>query len=414
MIGRRVFLKETGFAAVGLSMVPGFLCRTVLAAAPSGRPKTLVVVFQRGGADGLNIVVPFGDKAYYQHRPTIAIPAPGKDPAAALDLDGFFGLHPALRPLAPLYKDGHLAIVNAVGSPDTGNRSHFQAQDIMESAAPGNKTVSTGWLNRYLQSAPDPKATPLRAAAIGEALPKALRGPAPALTIGNLNAFNLSGGGDLFQSMYDRDANALLTGAAREMFDAMALLKTVDPSKYQPADGVNYGPPNDAFGQALRQVAQLIKANVGLQVAFIDVRGDWDTHQSETTRLAPLLQGLGRGLAAFHRDLGDRMQDVVVLTMSEFGRTARENGNAGTDHGHANVMFAMGGPVKGGKVYGKWPGLQPEQLNEDRDLALTTDFRDVFAELLVRHLECRTPDVVFPRYSTDAQRFLGIVNAART
>lgn len=409
MIPRRVFLKESGLVAVGLSMVPGFLSRSVMAAASSGRPKTLVVAFQRGGADGLNMVVPFGDKAYYEHRPTIAIPAPGKNPDASLDLDGFFGLHPALGPLAPLYKQGHLAIVNAVGSPDTGNRSHFQAQDIMESAAPGNKSVSTGWLNRYLQSAPSLQKTPLRAAAIGEVLPKALRGPAPALTLGKLDDFELAGGDAMFQSMYDREANALLTGAAREMFDAMALLKTVDPGKYQPAEGVNYGPLNNAFGQALKQVAQLIKADVGLQVAFIDVRGDWDTHQGQANRFPPLMQSFGRGLAAFRRDLGDRMEDVIVLTMSEFGRTARENGNGGTDHGHANVMFAMGGGIKGGKVYGKWPGLQPEQLNEDRDLALTTDFRDVFAEVLVRHLQCRTPDAIFPRYAIDATRFLGMM-----
>jgi uncharacterized protein (DUF1501 family) len=280
----------------------------------------------------------------------------------------------------------------------------------MESAAPGDKTVSTGWLNRYLQSARDPDATALRATAISEALPKALRGPAPALTLGNLGQFDVGGGGVLFQSLYNEEANALLTGAARDMFDAIKLLKTANPTQYEPAKGVTYGPNNNAFGQALMQVAQLIKANVGLQVAFVDVRGDWDTHQGEAARLGPLLQNFGRALAAFHQDLGDRMEDVVVLTMSEFGRTARENGNGGTDHGHANVMFVMGGPVKGGKVYGKWPGLEPGQLNEDRDLVLTTDFRDVFAELLVGHLGCRNPAAVFPRFSIDAKRFVGTIS----
>jgi uncharacterized protein (DUF1501 family) len=410
MVGRRVFLTHSGLAAVGLSMVPGFLCRSVMAAAQTARPKTLVVVFQRGGADGMSMVVPFGEKAYYSHRPTIAIPHPGKGAEAALDLDGFFGLNPALRPLAPLYKEGHLAIVNAVGSPDTGNRSHFEAQDIMESAAPGDKTVSTGWLNRFLQGAPDPHATPLRAASIGQALPKALRGAAAAVNIGRLDEFNLAGGA-LYESMYSRESNALLTGAAHDMFSAMELLKKVEPSKYEPAEGVNYGPPNDAFGQSLRQIAQLIKANVGLQVAFIDVRGEWDTHQGQHLRMTPLLQSFGRGLAAFNKDLGARMEDVVVLTMSEFGRTARENGNAGTDHGHANVMFAMGGPIKGGKVYGKWPGLEPEQLNEDRDLALTTDFRDVFAEVLVSHLQCKSTDKIFPRRAVDPGRFVGLLGA---
>lgn len=411
MVGRRVFLAQGGLAAVGLSMVPGFLCRSIEAAGAAGRRKTLVVVFQRGGADGLNMVVPFGERAYYEHRPTIAVPQPGKDAEAALDLDGFFGLHPALRPLAPLYKEGHLGIIHAVGSPDTGDRSHFAAQDIMESAAPGQNTVSTGWLNRYLQGEADPQATPLRAASIGEALPKALRGSASAVNIARLDDFTLTGG-SLYESMYSRDSNALLTGAAHDMFAAMDLLKKVNPTKYQPAEGVNYGPANDAFAQALRQVAQLIKADVGLQVAFIDVRGEWDTHQGQALRMTPLLQSFGRALAAFYRDLGTRMEDVVVLTMSEFGRTARENGNAGTDHGHANVMFAMGGPIKGGRVYGRWPGLAPEQLNEDRDLALTTDFRDVFAEVLVRHLQCKTAARIFPRYPIEPSRFVGMLGAS--
>lgn len=409
MVARRVFFKQGGLA-LGLSMVPGFLQRTVMAATPEERQKTLVLIFQRGGADGLNMVAPFGEPAYYSHRPSIAIPAPGKDPGAAVDLDGFFGLHPSLKPLASLYKDKHLAIVNAVGSPDTGNRSHFQAQDYMESAAPGNKTVSSGWLNRYLQGAPEPDATPLRAAALGQSLPKALRGPAPALTLGKLDQFEAAGGSPLFQSLYQQESNALLTGAAHEMFEAVQLLKAANPAQYEPAKGANYGPANagGGLGQALLQVAQLIKANVGLQVAFIDVTG-WDTHQGETERLSNLLQGFGRGLAAFYRDLGDKMEDVVVLTMSEFGRTARENGNGGTDHGHANVMFVMGGSISGGKVYGNWPGLEKEQLNEDRDLALTTDFRDVFAEVLVRHLDCKQPDAVFPGYSIAAGRFKGLL-----
>ena len=414
MIARRVFIKESGIAAVGLSMVPGFLSRTVMAAAPTGRQKTLVVIFQRGGADGLNMVVPFGETAYYRYRPSIAIPAPGNGEDAAIDLDGFFGLHPALQPLVPLFEQGHLGIVNAVGSPDTGGRSHFRAQDFMESAAPGDRTVSTGWLNRYLDSAPDPEATAFRATVMGKLLPKALYGPAPAIALGGLNEFGLSRGRSIYESLYHEEANSLLTGTADEMFDAIDFLKQADPEQYQPAEGVNYGPVNnfnydESVGRALLQIAQLIKANIGLQVAFVDVRSGWDTHQGEAFRLPPLLQQLGQALAAFHRDLGDRMEDVVVLTMSEFGRTARENGNGGTDHGHANVMFVLGGAVKGGKVYGKWPGLEREQLNEDRDLGLTTDFRDVFAEVLVGHLGCENPEVVFPGYPIDPTRFKGVV-----
>ena len=410
MIPRRVFLKQGGLAAVGLSMVPGFLRRTVLAAEPLGsRSKTLVVIFQRGGADGMNMVVPFGEPSYYQYRPSIAIPAPKSGAGAALDLDGFFGLHPALRPLMPIYKAGHLGIVNAVGSPDTGDRSHFQAQDFMESAAPGDKLVSSGWLNRYLQSAPDPDATAFRATALGATLPKALRGSAPAVALANIDGFDLSSGGSVYESLYNEEANSLLTGTAQEMFEAIEFLKTANPQQYEPAEGVNYGPANQPFGRALMQVAQLIKADVGLQVAFIDVEGGWDTHQTQTPRLQQLLAGFGGGLAAFYQDLGDRMEDVVVLTMSEFGRTARENGNAGTDHGHANVMFAMGGGVRGGKVFGHWPGLEQEQLNEDRDLALTTDFRDVFAEVLVQHLGLESPDAVFPSYEIKPKRFKGLI-----
>jgi uncharacterized protein (DUF1501 family) len=363
------------------------------------------VVFLRGGADGLNIVVPFGESSYYVHRPTLAVPKPGKDEGAALDLDGFFGLHPQLRPLLPLYKD-RFAIVNAVGSPDTGGRSHFQAQDFMESATPGNKNISSGWLNRYLSSAPDPTAQKLRAVALTPNLPKALRGPAPALALQDVTKFDL-GGGALYEPLYNEGANALLAGTARDMFDGIKQLKAVRLEEYQPGGGVNYG--RAEFGTALMQVAQLIKAEVGLQVAFVDVRSAWDTHSDESGRLPVLLRELGQGLATFNRDLGDRMNDVVVLTMSEFGRTTRENGSGGTDHGHANFMFVMGGPVRGGKVYGKWPGLAAEQLNENRDLALTTDFRDVLAEVLVGHLRCEKPDAVFPGYKIDPGRFLGIM-----
>jgi uncharacterized protein (DUF1501 family) len=216
---------------------------------------------------------------------------------------------------------------------------------------------------------------------------------------------------DMYESMYHQDTNALLSGTAREMFEAVRQLKSINLSQHAPADGVNYGQVNNpaSLGNALMQVAQLIKANVGLQVAFVDVSGGWDTHAGEAERLPALLRNFSQAIAAFHQDLGDRMDDVVVLTMSEFGRTARENGNGGTDHGHANFMLVSGGPVKGGKVYGKWPGLAREQLNEDRDLALTTDFRDVLAELLVSHLGCQKPEAIFPGYGIDRARFKGLL-----
>jgi uncharacterized protein (DUF1501 family) len=405
-----VFLRDGGLAVIGLSMVPGFLVRTLAQAAPANSRKTLVVIFQRGGADGLNIVVPFAEAAYYEYRPSIAVAAPGKGEDAALDLDGHFGLHPSLAALVPLYKRGQFGIINAVGSPDTGGRSHFQAQDFMESAAPGDKTVSTGWLNRYLQLTPDPVKLPLRATAIGETLPKALRGPASAITLGGADQVAAEGAA-LYESMYSREANALISGTARETFEAVKQLKATRPEIYEPRRGVVYPGANNpqSIGGALRQVAQLIKANVGLQVAFVDVSNGWDTHQGQNDRLPGLLNQLGQSLAAFHNDLGDRMQDVVVLTMSEFGRTARENGNGGTDHGHANFMFVSGGEVKGGKVYGTWPGLAREQLNENRDLALTTDFRDVLAELVVRHLGCANPNAIFPGYGVSPERFKGLI-----
>jgi len=415
MIGRRVFLRDGAMSVVGLSMVPGFLQRATFAAAPgSGNGKVLVVVFQRGGADGLNMVVPFGEKSYYDYRPSIALQPPGERQGTALDLDGFFGLHPALQPLLPIYKTGDLGIIHAVGSPDTGNRSHFAAQDIMESAAPG-RGAGTGWINRHFTASPDPDATAFRGTGLGTVLPKALRGPAPVVAMGNVETFGM-GKGSIYETLYNDESNALLTGASRDMFDAIDLLKEANPAQYKPAPGVRYGSnPNNnnpsPFGRALMQVAQLIKADIGLEVAFVDVQG-WDHHSNEEGTNGKMMQSLrpfGQALAAFYQDLGDKMEDVVVLTMSEFGRTARENGNGGTDHGHANVMFTMGGGVKGGKVFGEWPGLAPEQLNEDRDLALTTDFRDVFAELLDRHLGATNLGAVFPRFTPDPARYKGLI-----
>lgn len=411
MITRRIFLRDGAVTVLGLSMVPGFLQRAAFAADPTraGR-KIFVAIFQRGGVDGLNMLVPFGDKHYYEYRPTIAVPAPSKEGASALDLDGFFGLHPSLTPLHELYKSGHLAIVNAVGSPHP-TRSHFEAQDYMESAVPGDKTQGDGWLNRYLHTNQHPEATSFRAVAMGPVLPRTLKGQAPALALGQMSATGaVAEAAPLFESLYNAETNSLISGAAAEMFDALRRLKEADPKKYTPPPDVRY--PNGEFGRSLRELAQLIKADLGVEIAFVDI-GGWDTHNNEGAvdggELPPRLGQLSQSLSAFYRDLGDRMGDVVVLTMSEFGRTARENGNAGTDHGKANVMFVLGGPVKGGRVYGDWPGLAPEQLNEDRDLALTTDFRDVFAELLVGHLGCRDPNSIFPEFTPDPARFKGLI-----
>ena len=400
---------------VGLGVVPSFVYRTALAAAQdSGRRKVLVAIFQRSGADGLNTVVPFGEKEYYRSRPNIAIPAPSSKEESALNLDGFFGLHPALKPLESFWKQRELAIVHAAGSPHS-TRSHFDAQDFMETAAPGEKSVSEGWLNRYLQESAPGDAGSFRALSMGTSLPRSLEGDASAIALGNISDFDLKAGPvqaqvrSAYEMLYDQDTNSLLSGTAREMFEAIDYLKKANPSQYSPAPNVHY--PQGRFGQNLLQVAQLIKSDIGVEVAFVDI-GGWDTHINEggsNGQLANRLREFGQGLAAFHRDLGDRMEDVVVLTMSEFGRTIEENGNRGTDHGHANVMMLLGGAVKGQKIYGDWPGLAREQRYEGRDLSLTTDFRDVFAEVLTRHLGSPNPGGVFPGFRVDEARFKGML-----
>jgi uncharacterized protein (DUF1501 family) len=410
---RRIFLKHAGLAMVGVGSAPLWLERALYAAdAPGARKKILVAIFQRGAADGLNIVVPHGEQRYYAMRPTIAVPRPsGADPRnSALDLDGFFGLHPALAPLQPLYAAQHLAIVHATGSPDP-TRSHFDAQDFMESGTPGRKATSDGWLNRALSPAEN-SLSPVRAVAMGPVLPRAMRGRNSAVAIESLNSFQVrnDSASKVFEAMYGGSSDKVLNGTGRETFDAVKLLQSVEKQPYQPA--AEY--PTGAFGQSLRQIARLIKSDVGVEVAFADI-GGWDHHvnevgpQASQGQLAQRLGEFGGSLAAFWKDLGDRMADVTVVTMSEFGRTARENGNRGTDHGHANVMLVMGGDVRGGKVYGDWPGMEDHQLYEGRDLALTTDFRDVLSELVGKHLGNRHLREVFPGYTADPKRFRRLI-----
>lgn len=409
MISRRIFLKNGGLALVSLGFAPAFLARTVAAA--DARRRVLITIFQRGAVDGLNMIVPFGERAYYNARPTLAIAAPGKSPDAAVDLDGFFGLHPRLGPLKPFFDARQMAIVHACGSPD-GTRSHFDAQDYMETATPGVKSTQDGWLNRYLHAREHQAATPFRAVALAPQLPRSLQGLEPALAIGQINQFGIRGGAtemvqSSFESEYAAAADRVLHSTGREAFDAVKMLKNANLDQYTPANGAEY--PRSAFGEALRQIAQLIKADVGLEVAFAE-SGNWDHHVNEGAAvglLATRLDDLARGLAALVRDLGDRMQDVVILTMSEFGRAVAENGNRGTDHGHGNAMMIIGGPVRGGKVYGRWPGLSPEQRYDGRDLAVTTDFRAVFAEVVHAHLGLGDTRPVFPGYT--AQTTLGFL-----
>jgi len=414
-ITRRVFLKNGALAVVGTSVIPSFLTRAVYgaqtAAGGSLNSKRLVVLFQRGAADGLNIVVPHAEQADYNMRPSIAIPRPRNGGESVIDLDGFFGLHPSMTAFKTLWDQKHLAMVHAAGSPDI-TRSHFDAQDYMESGTPGVKSTEDGWLNRAIGQLKEPQASPFRAVAMGGSLPRTLAGSVPAVAMADIRGFAVGGRGPnasaastTFEAMYEQSVDTVLHGTGNETFEAVKMLKSVDPEKYTPAAGANY--PRGRFGDSLRQVAQLIKANLGVEVAFADI-GGWDHHVNEGSvqgQIANLTREFSQSITAFWTDLGDLGENTVIVTMSEFGRTARENGNRGTDHGHANVMFVLGGPVRGGKVYGRWPGLQPEQLYEGRDLAVTTDFRQVLGEAVYGHLGSRDLQRVFPGFEKGEPRY---------
>ena len=412
-ITRRGFMKGSALALVGTSTIPQFLVRSVMAetATAQANGKKLVVIFQRGAADGLNIVVPYTEPNYYALRPTIAIPQ-----NQVLDLDGRFGLHPALKAFQPLFQQGHLALVHAVGSPDS-TRSHFDAQDYMESGTPGLKSTQDGWLNRALQDERLAKqATAFRAVSMGSDVARTLQGKVPAVAITNVQDFNVGGRGpapsatsNAFQAMYGGSTDRALSSEGNETFEAMRMLKSTDPAHYQPASGVVY--PNTPFSNSMKQVAQLMKANLGVEAAFADI-GDWDTHVNQGStqgRLNNRLKEFSEAIAAFWNDMGQDAEHITLVTMSEFGRTAKQNGTGGTDHGHGNVMFVLGGGVRGGKVYGRWPGLSTEQLNEGRDLAITTDYRQVLGELTQRSLGTRDLDKVFPGAALSSGQFLRMV-----
>ena len=407
MLSRRVFIKSGAAAMVTVGFAPSFLARA--AAAAGSRKKLLIAIFQRGAVDGLNMVVPHGEAEYYRVRPTIAIAKPGSADGA-IDLDGFFGLHPRMAPFKPLWDRGDLAIVHATGSEDT-TRSHFDAQDYMESATPGIKSTHDGWLNRYLAASGLMDRNPLRGVALTSQMPRSLQGPAPALAMGSASAFTVAdmSARTSFEELYQAAKDQTLNGTAGEAFDAMKMLAKKTSSSYRPANNAEY--PRTPFGQALQQIARLAKSDVGLEVAFAEST-QWDHHVNEGSsqgQIANRLDDFSRGIAALAQDLGEQMADTVILTMSEFGRAVAENGSRGTDHGHGNAMFVIGGGVKGRHVYGKWPGLRADERFEGRDLAVTTDFRVVFDEILGKHLAAR-PDAlakVFPGFSshTDLKLF---------
>src|SRR5688500_11209989 len=421
---RRAFVKSGALALVTMGLSPRFLRRTALGMALPGaaKGKTLICLFQRGAADALNVLVPHGDASYYALRPRIAIARPSARVAtgqSAIDLDGFFGLHPSLEPLEPLWKRGLLAPIHAVGSPSS-TRSHFDAQDYMESGTPDVKSTPDGWLNRYLathgtceECAPAPAAgSHFRAVALTNQTPRILEGPAPTVAMNSLQEFTVRATGsqvERLEALYRTGRADIIHGTGTDMFDAEKMLKSADPSRYAPAAGANY--PRSRFGTQLMKTEHLNRADRGVGVAFADV-GGWATHNNQggaTGLLANRLGDFASAIAALTTDLGDRMEDVVILTMSEFGRTVRQNGTGGTDHGHGGAMFAIGGAVKGGKVYGKWPGLEQEQLHEGRDLALTTDMRAVFAEIASRHLGASKLDRIFPGYEGKTLDWLSMI-----
>ena len=415
---RRFFLHKGALAIAGAAAIPSlpsFLIRSVMAQAATKPGKRLVVVFQRGAADGLNVVVAYREQNYHALRPGIAIPA-----NQVLDLDGFFGLHPALAAFKPLYLQGHLAVVHAAGSPDM-SRSHFDAQDYMESGTPGIKSTEDGWLNRALQAEDLRHRQPhtaFRALALGSSVPRTLAGKVPAIALTNVNNFVVGGqsrgpvpspAANAFQAMYGDSGDSIFHATGDETFEAVKMLRDANPAQYKPAAGVEY--PNSDFGNNMRQIAQLLKANLGVEAAFTDV-GGWDTHQNQggvNGQLADRLRDFSSSIAAFWRDLGDSADTVTLVSMSEFGRTARQNGTGGTDHGHANAMFVLGGQVKGGKVYGRWPGLADEQLNEGRDLTVTTDFRQVLGEVVAKTIGANSLEQVFPGASLRADHFLRLI-----
>jgi len=411
---RRFFLRNGALALAGTATIPSFLVRSVLAEVANTRRGRLVVIFQRGAVDGLNVVVPYREKNYYAMRPTIGIAA-----NQVLDLDGFFGLHPSMAALKPLYEHGQLAIVHAAGSPDM-SRSHFDAQDYMESGTPGIKSTQDGWLNRALQAEDlrhSTEHTAFRALALGSQVPLTLKGKIPALALGNVNNFAVGGhveapvspAASAFQAMYAESGDSILHATGEETFEAVKMLRAADPGQYSPAAGVEY--PNSSFGNNMKQIAQLLKANLGVEAAFTDVSG-WDTHINQggvEGQLSNRLRDFSDSIAAFWRDMGDQAEDVTLVTMSEFGRTARQNGTGGTDHGHANAMFVLGGRVKGGKVYGRWPGLADHELNEGRDLAVTTDFRAVLGEVVSQSIGANNFELMFPGAKLDADRLLRLV-----
>lgn len=413
-ISRRNLLVGAGMGALLWAMKSPALAQ--LAFDPKRkRPNVLVNIFLRGGMDGLNAVVPYGDPDYHRARPSLGLGTPQdstKTPAdRVVDLDGFFGLHPELSPLLPLYREGRLALVHAAGSGDE-TRSHFEAMATMEHGMSAEATgTASGWLARHLQTTAADINTPLRAVAFTSVMPDSLRGATNATALESLADFRLASESEqsvrfqvALHELYG-SGNDAMSQAGRETLDVLKTLRTVEPGSYRPANGAKY--PNSDLGKGLQQVAFLIKAGVGLEVAFLD-KGGWDTHVAQSQLFSGQVQDLGVSLAAFAQDLGAEMSNVTTVVQTEFGRRVQENTGLGTDHGHGSVMFLLGGGVQGGRVHGRWPGLKVDSLDGPGDLQVTTDYRLVLAETLRNRLGNGRISEVFPSLQTAE---LGIVTA---
>jgi uncharacterized protein (DUF1501 family) len=394
-VSRRVFLRGAGLAAVGVGVAPSsLLVRTALAASGA---KVLVKVFLRGAADGLNFCVPYGDSEYYNLRQGIALPRPGQG-GGVVNLDGYFGMHPEFAPLEPFFRDGRLAFIHAVGNPEV-TRSHFDAQDFQESGTPGDKQTPTGWLDRAIAQIPGREVT--QAVSFSAQLVRSFLGPEPVLVAQSLASFDLRAPNwrveaeTLLTAMYQADPTQVGT-TGLETFEAVnTLLRAPAPP---PANGAQY--PTGNTGSALRQAAGLIKTGVGTRCIYVNVGGGFDTHSNQLQNNTNDYRPIGQALAAFATDLGGMLDDVVLMVTTEFGRTAAVNGAAGTDHGTGYAMLVLGGRVRGGRVLGRWPGLGRAQLYQNRDLAATTDFRDVFQE--VARAQFGISASLFPGYTPGA------------
>ncbi len=423
MVSRRGFLKAGGVALMGVGLmggIPAFLAEAVAGnqlIAPYGKRKALICIFQRGAMDGLMAVTPFTDEYLKAARPGLFISAAKNSTGKSLiDLDGHFGLHPAMQGFEQAFRDKRLAIVHGIGSPNN-TRSHFDAQDYMESGTPFNKGTASGWLNRAIGLLGHDAITPFTAVSLTSAMPRSLYGDNPAVAINNLQDFAIQMRGNpsgtnmaakSFEDLYDQTSEGLLKQTGKESFEAIKMLQKADIKNYKPAQNVVY--PNSALGNSLKQIAQLIKMDVGLEVAFTESNG-WDTHfnqGNENGIFARNVGDLSNSMMAFWNDLDAYQDEVTVMTMTEFGRTVHQNGTGGTDHGRASCNFILGNTVNGGLVHGNLQPLSVENLKDGRDVAVTTDFRSVFSEVADKHLKVNNDRVLFPDWKSSK---IGVMKA---